>query len=60
MPHKRKDKEKSKQPNEPNEPTVAPGMDIDYQLKQNATKEEVKKGDYTEVTTLSLDETDPR
>ncbi|WLD93249.1 hypothetical protein [Alkalihalobacillus sp. AL-G] len=55
MPRKRNDKTKRF-----DEPTFAPGMDIDHQLKQDASEEEVKEGDYTEVTTLSLDETDPR
>ncbi|MDQ0859766.1 hypothetical protein QFZ72_003245 [Bacillus sp. V2I10] len=29
------------------------------ELKRDATKEEIDKGDYTEITTLSLDENDP-
>jgi len=39
-------------------PTIAPGMGND-QLRENATEEEIKEGDYTEVTTLSYDEVDP-
>ncbi|MDP4084154.1 MAG: hypothetical protein Q8934_06010 [Bacillota bacterium] len=42
-----------------NEPTLAPGMDDQEELEQNATEEEVEKGDYTSVTTLSYDEVDP-
>lgn len=43
----------------PNEPKVAPGIDDDEELRQDASKEEIKNEDYTEVTTLSLDEVDP-
>ncbi len=41
------------------ESTVAPGMDSYEQLKKDATEEEIKEGDYTKVTRLSLDEVDP-
>jgi hypothetical protein len=41
------------------EATMAPGMDDREELNQNATEAEVNKGEYTEVTTLSLDENDP-
>ncbi|WP_199738156.1 hypothetical protein [Falsibacillus albus] len=41
------------------EPKFAPGMDDDEELRQDANEEEVEKGDYTEVTTLALDEVDP-
>ncbi|WP_200894729.1 hypothetical protein [Bacillus alveayuensis] len=44
---------------EKQEPTIAPGIDDDEELEQNATKEEIARGDYTEVTTLSYDEVDP-
>lgn len=37
------------------DPTVAPGM-RDF-LEKDAAPEEVEKGDYTKVTTLSYDET---
>jgi len=43
----------------PNEPTVAPGIDDNDELNQEATKNELEKGEYTEVTTLSLDEVNP-
>jgi hypothetical protein len=39
--------------------SFAPGMDDQEELEQNASKEEVKKGEYTSVTTLSFDEVDP-
>jgi hypothetical protein len=42
-----------------NEPSIAPGMDDQIELEQVATKEEVEKGEFTEVTTLSFDEVDP-
>jgi hypothetical protein len=41
------------------EPTLAPGMDDQEELEQNATSDEVKTGEYTSVTTLSYDEVDP-
>ncbi|MDR6998440.1 hypothetical protein [Neobacillus niacini] len=41
------------------EPTVAPGMDDQEELGQSATEEEVDRGEYTSVTTLSYDEVDP-
>ncbi|WP_196220240.1 hypothetical protein [Terrilactibacillus tamarindi] len=42
-----------------NQPTIAEGMDTEDELKKPATKREIKKGDYTKVTTASLDENDP-
>lgn len=39
-------------------PTVAPGMDDSEELNQQASASEVKKGEYTDVTTLSFDEVD--
>lgn len=41
------------------QPSIAPGMDDQEELEQNATEEEVEKGEYTSVTTLSYDEVDP-
>ncbi|GAA0501411.1 hypothetical protein GCM10008986_31080 [Salinibacillus aidingensis] len=41
------------------EPTIAPGMDTEDELKEEATREEVEEGDYTNVTTVSWDENDP-
>ncbi|SET05499.1 hypothetical protein SAMN05421676_102454 [Salinibacillus kushneri] len=41
------------------EPTIAPGMDTEDELKEEATKKEVEEGDYTNVTTVSWDENDP-
>jgi hypothetical protein len=37
---------------------VAPGMDNDEELEQSATQEEIDQGEYTEVTTLTLDDLD--
>ncbi|MFC7439808.1 hypothetical protein [Laceyella putida] len=40
-------------------PTLAPGLDDEKKLEQDASKEEIAKGDYTEVVTLSYDEVNP-
>jgi hypothetical protein len=40
------------------EPVIAPGMDDHKELEQPATKEEIRRGDYTRVTTLAWDEVD--
>lgn len=42
-----------------NEPTLAPGMDDHEELEKSATNEELDKGEYTNVTTLSFDEVGP-
>lgn len=42
-----------------NEPTLAPGLDDSEELEKNATKEEIQKGEFTNVTTLSFDEVNP-
>ncbi|WP_374722813.1 hypothetical protein [Peribacillus tepidiphilus] len=42
-----------------NKPTIAEGINTEDELKKSATKEEIEKGEYTRVTTLSLDENDP-
>ncbi|WP_198020532.1 hypothetical protein [Anoxybacteroides tepidamans] len=39
-------------------PTIAPGIDDDEELRQKASKEEVARGEYTKVVTLSFDEVD--
>ncbi|WP_409304431.1 hypothetical protein [Peribacillus sp. SCS-155] len=39
--------------------TIAPGVDDDEELLARATQKEVDKGEYTRVTTVSLDENDP-
>lgn len=44
--------------NQKEEPTIAPGIDNDEELEQKATKAEKEKGEYTEVTTLTLDDFD--
>ncbi len=41
------------------ESKIAPGIDDQEELNKDATEEEIEKGDYTEVTTLSYDEVDP-
>ncbi|WP_299092519.1 hypothetical protein [uncultured Metabacillus sp.] len=38
---------------------IAPGMDDDQELNENATQEEIEKGESTKVVTLSYDEVDP-
>ncbi len=38
------------------EPTVAPGLEMD-EVKQDATPEEIARGDYTSFTKLVLDRT---
>ena len=40
-------------------PSYASGMDDHDELDEKATKDEIKRGEYTEVTTLSYDEVDP-
>jgi hypothetical protein len=40
------------------EPTVAPGID-DKLFGEKATQENIKKGDFTKVTRVFLDENDP-
>jgi hypothetical protein len=42
-----------------NAPTIAEGMNTEDDLNRSATSEEVEEGEYTSVTTLSLDENDP-
>jgi hypothetical protein len=41
------------------EPSLAPGMDDNEDLQQEASEQEIKDENYTSVTTLSLDEVDP-
>lgn len=43
--------------NDEEEPTVAPGMDSPEMLREEATEEEVERGDYTEVTQFIIDRT---
>jgi hypothetical protein len=40
------------------QPSLAPGIDDDEELDQPATKEEIERGEFTEVTRLSFDEVD--
>lgn len=37
----------------------APGLDDEEELEQNASQEEIQKGEYTPVITLAYDEVDP-
>ncbi|WP_180320117.1 hypothetical protein [Peribacillus loiseleuriae] len=48
-----------KKPNHTGEPTIAEGINTEDQLEKNASSEEIAKGEYTKVVTLSLDENDP-
>ncbi|MGM0922339.1 MAG: hypothetical protein ACQEWW_14175 [Bacillota bacterium] len=41
------------------EQTLAEGINTEDELNRDATEEEIENGDYTKVTTLSLDENDP-
>jgi hypothetical protein len=52
-------KMKDKNNNKSNEPTIAPGMNDNEELEQDATKQDIQKGEFTQVTTLSYDEVDP-
>jgi hypothetical protein len=49
----------TKQLSKGNEAKIAPGIDDHEELEQKATPEEIKKGDFTKVTTLSYDEVNP-
>ncbi|MDQ0219875.1 hypothetical protein [Peribacillus cavernae] len=48
-----------KNPEQETESTVAPGFDYKDELNESATEEEIEKDEYTNVTTLSLDEVEP-
>jgi hypothetical protein len=50
---------KDERKNAHNGPTLAPGMDDTEELNQEATENEMKNGEFTEVTVLSNDEVDP-
>lgn len=41
------------------EPIIAEGIDTEDKLSRDATPEEVARGEYTKVITVSLDENDP-
>lgn len=55
----KRDKEKEYLMKNEDEPSVAPGIDDDEELNQNASKEDIKKGNYTRVVHLSYDEVGP-
>jgi len=40
------------------EPTVAPGLS-DHRFGEDATREDIKKGNFTRVTRVFFDENDP-
>lgn len=40
-------------------PSIAPGLNDDPELREEATQEEIENGEYTSVTTFSWDEVDP-
>jgi hypothetical protein len=42
-----------------NEPIIAPGLDDQDELEQEATQSEIEKGEFTPVYTVSYDEVDP-
>lgn len=48
-----------KQNSSTDQPTIAEGMNTEDELQKDATREEISRGEYTSVTTLSLDENDP-
>ncbi|MFJ5621706.1 hypothetical protein ACIQD3_03035 [Peribacillus loiseleuriae] len=48
-----------KKPNHTEEPTIAEGINTEDQLEKTASSEEITKGEYTKVVTVSLDENDP-
>ncbi len=52
MPEKKKDRKERK------EPTAAPGFN-DRKFGEDATEEDIKKGNFTKVTRVFLDENDP-
>jgi hypothetical protein len=39
------------------EPTIAPGMNTHDPLEEKASEEDIRQGEYTEVTRLFLDRT---
>ena len=45
---------KEKRPSQQQEPTIAPGLEMD-ELEYSASSKEVEKGDFTEVTQLVID-----
>lgn len=51
-----KDKKANKERQKP--PTVAPGFN-DEKFGEDASEEDIKKGNYTKVTRVFLDENDP-
>ncbi|MGG3504862.1 hypothetical protein ABES58_05190 [Paenibacillus lautus] len=50
-------KQKGQEHDTHDEPTVAPGMETNDDLREEATEDEVKHGEYTKVTQLIIDRT---
>lgn len=48
-----------KKQNHTEKPIIAEGIDTEDELEKTASTEEIAKGEYTKVVTLSLDENDP-
>ncbi|WP_200868672.1 hypothetical protein [Bacillus cihuensis] len=48
-----------KKQNHTEDPIIAEGIDTEDELEKTASTEEIAKGEYTKVVTLSLDENDP-
>lgn len=46
-------------PEDKKEPIMAPGIDDNEELNQDASSQERQKGEYTNVTTLIQEEADP-
>lgn len=49
--------ERRPDPGTQEEPTIAPGMETNDDLREEATDEEIQRGDYTEVTQFVIDRT---
>ncbi|MEJ9218390.1 hypothetical protein P4H46_09385 [Paenibacillus glucanolyticus] len=49
--------QKERAPHSHDEPTIAPGMETNDDLRIEAAEDEVERGNYTEVTQLIIDRT---
>lgn len=49
--------QKEREPHSHHEPTIAPGMETNDDLREEAAEDEVEHGEYTEVTQLIIDRT---
>lgn len=43
-----------------NQPTVAPGIDNDAELHEKASKKDIERGEFTEVTMLTTEDINNR